>query len=95
MKNRDILIVLVFMGLWVVITVLAVSWGTQFDWPDNVHTDYGLPFVWSTNTVSTIVGAVNLWTVDLSTLLMDLVFWLGLMVFVTAVLLYLFNKKSN
>jgi hypothetical protein len=95
MKNQDFLIVLVFMCLWTAVTVVAVTWGTQYDWPDNVHTDYGLPFVWSTNTVSTIVGAVNLWAVDMSALIINLGFWLGILVVLTAVMMYLFNKKSN
>jgi len=93
MKNQDFLIILAFMCLWAIVTVLAVTWGTQFDWPDNVHTDYGLPFVWSTNTVSTFVGAVNLWTVDMSALMMNLGFWLGIMIVGTAVMVYFFNKK--
>jgi len=95
MKNRDFLIVLAFMGLWAIVTVVAVTWGNQYDWPDNVHTDYGLPFVWSTNTVSTFVGAVNLWSVDMSALMMNLGLLLGIMVAVTAIMLYMFNKKSN
>jgi hypothetical protein len=95
MKNRDFLFVFAFMCLWVIVTVVAVTWGTHYDWADNVHTDYGLPFVWSTNTVSTIVGAVNLWEVDMSALMMNLSLWLGIMVLVTVVMLYFFNKKSN
>ena len=90
---RDFLIALVFMCLWLIVTVVAVTWGTHYDWPDNVHTDYGLPFVWSTNTLSTFVGAVNIWTVDLSALIMNLCFWMGIMIAVTAVMLYFFNKK--
>ena len=95
MKNRDFLIVLAFMALWAIVTIVAVTWGTQYDWPDNVHTDYGLPFVWSTNTVSTFVGAVNLWSVDMSALMMNLGLWIGIMVVVTAGMLCWFNKKSN
>jgi hypothetical protein len=95
MKNRDVLIVLAFMVLWTIVIILAVTWGTQYDWPDNVHTDYGLPFVWSTNTVSTLVGAVNLWTVDTSALMMNLGLWIGLMVAIVAVMMYFFNKRQN
>jgi len=93
LKKRDFLIALVFMCLWLIVTVVAVTWGTHYDWPDNVHTDYGLPFVWSTNTLSTFVGAVNLWIVDLSALIMNLCFWMGIMIAVTAVMLDFFNKK--
>jgi hypothetical protein len=72
---------------------MAVTWGTRFDWPDNVHVDYGFPLVWSTNTLSIISGAVNLWTVDITALMMNLGVWLGIMLIIEAVLLYFFNKK--
>jgi hypothetical protein len=75
------------------IILSAVTWGTRFDWPDNVHVDYGFPLVWSTNTLSIISGAVNLWTVDITALMMNLGVWLGIMLIIEAVLLYFFNKK--
>lgn len=93
MTKRDYLIVLAFLVLWSILTVLAVTWGTRFDWPDNVHVDYGFPLVWSIQTLSTIVGSVNLWTVDITVLMMNLAFWLGTMLTITLIMLYLFNKK--
>ena len=86
-------IVLSFMVVWAVLTVFAITWGTRFDWPDYVHVDYGFPFVWGTNTLSTIVGPVDLWNVDVSALMIDLAFWLGLMVIVASIILYLLNRK--
>jgi hypothetical protein len=84
---------MLFMVIWTIVSILGVTWGTRFDWPDNVHIDYGFPFVWSTQTLSTIVGAVNLWAVDTTTLMMNLIFWLGTMLIVTSILLYYFNKR--
>lgn len=95
MTKRDYLIVLAFLVLWSILTVLAVTWGTRFDWPDNVHVDYGFPLVWSIQTLSTIVGSVNLWTVDITVLMMNLAFWLGTMLTITLIMLYLFNKKTT
>ena len=80
------------MVIWTGLTILAVTWGTRFDWPDNVHIDYGLPLVWSTQTLSTIIGPVNLWSVDITALMMDLTLWLGIMLIATSIMLY-FNKK--
>jgi hypothetical protein len=74
------------------LTILAVTWGTRFDWPDNVHIDYGFPFAWSTNTLSTITGAVNIWTVDIAALMMNLGLWLGIMLIIESVLMYFFVK---
>jgi hypothetical protein len=86
--------VIIFLVIWAAVTVLAVTWGTRFDWPDNVHIDYGVPLVWGTQTLSTIVGPVDLWAVDVTSLMIDLAFWLGIMTAVTAVILYFFNKKA-
>jgi hypothetical protein len=86
--------VIIFLVIWAALTVLAVTWGTRFDWPDNVHIDYGVPLVWGTQTLSTIVGPVDLWAVDVTALMIDLAFWLGIMTAVTAVILYFFNKKA-
>jgi len=72
-----------------------VTWGTRFDWPDYVHIDYGFPLVWGTQTLSTIVGPVNLWNVDVNALMLDLAFWLGIMVTVASIMLYFFNRKVS
>ena len=88
-------IILSFLVVWVVLTILAVTWGTRFDWPDYVHIDYGLPFVWATQTLSTIIGPVDLWNVDITALMMDLAFWLGIMVIAVIVLLFFFNQKVS
>ena len=82
-----------FMIIWAILTMLVVTWGTRYDWPDNVHVDYGCPFVWSTQTLSTISGAVNLWAVDVTALIMDLALWLGIMLAATSALLYVFREK--
>jgi len=79
----------------VVLTILAVTWGTRFDWPDYVHIDYGFPLVWGTQTLSTIVGPVNLWNVDVTALMMDLAFWLAIMAIVVSIMLYFFNRKVS
>ena len=95
LTKKGFLIVLSFLFLWTILTILAVTWGTRFDWPDNVHIDYGFPLVWSTQTLSTIVGPVNLWIVDVTALMMNLIFWLGIMLITTSIMLYFFNKKSS
>ena len=82
------------MILWVSIAVFAVAWGTRFDWPDFVHVDYGLPFVWATHTLVTISGPADTWNVNVAALVMDLALWLGSMVIATAVLLYLRDRKN-
>jgi hypothetical protein len=72
------------MIIWSVITAVALTWGLNYNWPDNVHVDYGLPLAWAKNTSSTIVGPTDLWSVNIVNLLIDLVFWLGIMIAVVA-----------
>jgi len=93
--TKKFLILLSFLTVWSILTILALTWGTRFDWPDAVHVDYGFPLVWCTNTLSTIVGAVNLWIVDVSALILNLILWLGIMLSITSVLLYFFSKKAS
>ena len=93
MTKKSYFILLSFLVIWTFLTIISVTWGNRFDWPDNVHVDYGFPMVWSTQTLSTISGSVNLWSVDVSVLIMNLIIWLGIMLIATAVLLWSFNKK--
>ena len=77
-----------------IITVIAITWGNQINWPDNVHVDYGFPFVWATQTLSTIVGAVNIWTVDITAVAMNLAFWLGITIVCSAVVLLVIKEDD-
>lgn len=93
MKKKPI-ITLALIAVFCIIAILTITWGNQVDWPDNVHVDYGFPFVWATQTLSTIVGAVNIWTVDLTALTMNLALWLGIMVICSAVLMFLIKENN-
>ncbi len=93
MTKKSILFLLAVNIFWIILTILAITWETRFDWPDNVHVEYGFPFVWSTNTLSTIAGAVNIWVVDITALIMNIGLWLGIMLITESVLLFFFNKK--
>ncbi|MEM1944242.1 MAG: hypothetical protein QW756_02175 [Nitrososphaerota archaeon] len=70
----------IFLAVWSVLTVAGMVWGTQYDWPDFGHIDYGLPLVWGVHTLVTITGPADIWQVDLPIIVYDLVFWLALLV---------------
>ena len=93
MNKKSISIVLIFMIIWIVLSILGILWENRFDWPDNVHIDYGFPFVWSTNTLSTIVGAVNLWSINTTALIMNLAFWMIINLIVIIILLFILDRK--
>jgi hypothetical protein len=82
------LIIVLFMVLWLVVTAAALLFGFRYDWPDNVHVNYGSPLTWSTNTVSTFAGPANLWDVNISNLLVDLVIWLSIMIAAVGAILF-------
>ena len=88
-KNHAILC---FMVVWAFLTVAALLWSLRYDWHDFVHVDYRLPLTWGTNTLSTIAGPSNLWDVNVSNLMVDLIFWL--VIVVAAVALMLFKLKD-
>ena len=92
-KNKYLVALIAFLVIWSAIAIVAVTWETSYDWPDNVHRDYGFPLVWSTQTLSTIIGPVDLWTVNISALMLDLAFWLVLMLVVAIVMFVLFRRK--
>jgi hypothetical protein len=86
MRKKPLL--LIFLVVWIFVTGLALLFGFTYNWPDNVHVDYGLPLTWGTNTLSTLIGPVDNWSVNILNLLIDLIFWLGIMATIVAVLLY-------
>lgn len=75
-----------------VIAIIALTWGTQYNWPDFVHVNHGLPLTWGVHTLSTIAGPTNTWelnlrwNVNLTSLTVDLALWLGLILIASAYL---------
>lgn len=59
----------------VVVALVAMLWGSTYSVPDLVRDSYGLPLRWGVNTLETIAGPVDRWSVDLTALTIDLVFW--------------------
>lgn len=88
-------VILPFLFIWVVFTTLAVTWGIRYDWPDYVHIDYGFPLVWATHTLSTIAGPVDLWEVNVTILLIDLLLWLGTMSIVVSIMMHFFAGQNS
>lgn len=58
-----------------VVALVAMLYGSIYTVPDLGTVSYGLPLRWGVNTVETIAGPVDRWTVDIPALTIDLVFW--------------------
>lgn len=86
--RRNVLAIF-FTFFWALVTILALTWGVEFDWPDYVHVNYGYPLVWGTHTLNTFLGSVDIWKVDPAALFTDLAIWLGVMVIGLSLILML------
>jgi hypothetical protein len=85
---RKVIAVPLFTVIWIAITIFALLWGLTYNWPDFLHIDYGFPLTWATNTLSTIAGPTDTWSVNILNLLFDLVLWNGIMVAVVFVIIW-------
>ena len=92
-KIKKMLLVVAFTTILSVAIILALALGIQMDYPDNVHVRYGFPTVWAVHTLSTIEGAVDIWQVDIPSLLINLIVWLGLMVVSVAIIVKGLNNN--
>ncbi|MDP2900472.1 MAG: hypothetical protein Q8O47_05840 [Candidatus Bathyarchaeota archaeon] len=62
------------------VALLAMLWGWTYSVPDLVRVSYGLPLNWGENTLETIAGPVDRWSVNLTYLAIDLVFWFAALI---------------
>lgn len=68
--------------------------GFHYDWPDYVHTDYGVPLLWATHTESAIMGPVDIWRVNATNLVADIVIWAVLSLALAALIGILRRKRA-
>lgn len=66
--------------VWGIASVASMTYGSLVVWPDYVHTNFGIPFIFAVHTSNTIAGPVDSWDVDVGTLAADLAFWLSGMI---------------
>jgi len=81
----------IYQILVAVIMLVAMVYGRNVSFPDNVHVVHGLPLVWSTHQLVTIAGPVDTWRVNMANMISDLVFWASLIILTP----YLADKQSE
>jgi hypothetical protein len=64
------------------VALLAMVWGSVYSVPDLARVSYGLPLNWGVNTIDTIAGPVNNWSVNMAFLAVDLIFWFAVLLVV-------------
>lgn len=63
-----------------ILAVAALSFGSKFSVPDATSISYGFPFNWGVHQLVSIAGPVDIWSINLSYLVIDLGLWLLLIV---------------
>ena len=66
----------------------------HYDWPDYVHTDYGVPLLWATHVESAITGPVDIWRVNATNLIADIAIWTILSIALVALVGTLKRKRT-
>jgi hypothetical protein len=75
------------------LSVFLISFGRPYRVPDNIQKLHGLPLTWGIHQIATIVGPVDTWMVRVSYLVIDMVFWIFLVI-VSPLLYERFNVVS-
>jgi len=66
----------------------------HYDWPDYVHTDYGIPLLWATHTESAITGPVDIWRVNTTNLVANIAIWTILSLALVTLISVLSRKRA-
>ena len=66
----------------------------HYDWPDYVHTDYGVPLLWATRVESAITGPVDIWRVNAANLIANVAIWTILSLALVALIGTLKRKRT-
>ena len=83
-------------AIWTVLALVAMTSGTQLNWPDFVHVNYGYPLRFAVHTLNTIAGPVDKWSLDLDAFLTDISVWfIGLLVIFVGMVGYLLSTKKT
>jgi len=67
--------ILAVLAVWAICVIISLAWGFRLEWPDCVHPDYGIPLRWPNHTLSTFAGPADAWSIDITALIIDLIFW--------------------
>lgn len=83
-KNRTIILTVISS----IIGLLAISWGSTYSVPDLEEVKYGFPLIWGRHLLNTITGPVDKWYIDYNSMVIDLVFWFGVIILALSISLY-------
>jgi hypothetical protein len=68
-----------FQSIISVTAVIGLAYGRLFSVPDAVSKIFGLPLNWGVHQLVTIAGPVDIWSVNVTYLVLDLIFWLTIL----------------
>jgi hypothetical protein len=85
-------IILIILGI---IGTYAMIFSSVYSIPNAVEVRYGVPLTWGTNIITSISGAIDLWTIDIIRLAVDVAFWFTVLIVASAILNYKRKKPKE
>lgn len=67
---------LLIQGIVSLVAITGIAYGRLFSVPDAVSRLYGLPLKWGVHQLGSIAGPVDIWSVNVTSLVFDLTFWM-------------------
>jgi hypothetical protein len=78
---------LLVQGTISIISIIGIAYGRLVSVPDAVSRLYGFPYNWCIHQRVTIAGPVDVWRVNITYLVFDLVFWMIIMLIFPIILI--------
>lgn len=78
-----------------VVAAASMGLGQHYTWPDYHHTDYGFPLIWGTHVENSILGPVDRWVVNYTSLAVDIVFWAGVVLMAMVAVSFVVGRMSS
>lgn len=89
MEIKRIIVFSLILGI--VLTLVSLVHYISQDVPDLVVFKHGFPFLWLFHQTVSIAGSVDFWSVQWSSLVIDLVFWW----IISIILVYIWNEYKT
>lgn len=86
MKNKTLAI----QSLVSILAIIGITYGKNFSVPDAVSKSYGFPLTWGIHQLVTIAGPVDIWSVNIANLVIDLASWL----IILEILVVIFERRT-
>jgi hypothetical protein len=89
LRNSRIIVFSLVLGI--ILTMASLVSSIHENIPDAATTKYGFPSVWLFHQISSIAGAVDIWSVQWALLVIDFILWF----IISAAIVYVLNRHRK